>query len=401
MSIGKPLIAAIVVAAFVLALAAYLLLHRGIRAAGDVGRETDPVAAQFIYTAPTANDAKITLPDAVQNELLQIGMVHRSIALTRVDSAGKVSTSVIDMTPRIGNSSTGRVLVVSGRAVPAVDAKISAIEKAINSPAATGGQALYAGLTRANFTAAPLIIISTGLDLANPDNFRTLDWSVPPAVLVAEVKKAGDLPALHGPVTFVVVPTAGPQPQLGQTQKSYIKAVWTALLTASGATSVTFTDANGTTPSPGSPSAPTVGIPGPPPTPIPPVPVGPHSVRCTLPASYFIFGTATLVDAPTTEQELTPCVNAALAAHATFALDGWASYQGPLSANGKPAFDYAYNRQLSKARVQVIASLLVNDLGVPRSAITHLAWHGNVNQPDPGDPASPANQVVQITYTTN
>jgi hypothetical protein len=305
------------------------------------------------------------------------------------------------MTPRTGSSSTDPVLKVNGRAVPVIDAKISAIEKAINSPsaAAGGGQALYAGLTRTNFTGVPVTIISTGLDLANPDNFRSLKWSVPPKELVADVRAAGALPALHGPVTFVIVPTASPQPQLGQSKKNYRNSVWTALLTAAGAASVTFTDANSTMASSGAPSAPTVAVPVLPDTPVPTVPAGNHRVRCTLPASYFIFGTATLIDAATTEQDLTPCISAALAAHATFALDGWASYQGPLNANGKPAFDYAYNCKLSKARVQTIATLLVNDLGVPRSAITRLAWHGNVHQPDPGDPRSPANQVVIITYT--
>ena len=71
----------------------------------------------------------ITLPGAVQNELLQIGLAHQSIALTRVDSAGNVSTSVIDMTPRTGNSSTDPVLKVTSRAIPVINAKISAIEK--------------------------------------------------------------------------------------------------------------------------------------------------------------------------------------------------------------------------------------------------------------------------------
>jgi hypothetical protein len=403
LSFGKTLMAAIVAAVVILALAAYLVTHHAIGATGDVGRETDPVAAQFIYTAPMADDAAITLPDAVQYELLQIGLAHRSIALTRVDSAGNVSTSYIDMTPRTGNSSTDPVLKVNGRAVPVIDAKISGIEKAINSPAATtgGGQALYAGLTRTDFTGVPVTIISTGLDLANPDNFRSLKWSVPPGELVAELKNAGALPALHGPVTFVIVPTAGPQPQLRRAQKNYRNAVWTALLTASGATSVTFIDATGTTASAGAPSAPTVAVPALPSTLIPQVRVGKNSVRCTLPASYFIFGRATLVDGAATEQDLTPCIDAALAAHATFALDGWASYQGPLNGNGKPAFDYAYNHKLSKGRVQTIANLLVNDLAVPRSAITRLKGHGNVNQPDPGDPSNPANQVVMITYTTN
>ena len=177
-----------------------------IRAAGA----SAPVARQFVYTARTANDAMITLPDVVRNELLQIGLAHQTIAITRVGFTGNVSTSYIDMTPRTGDSSTDPALKVMGRAVPVIDAKISAIEKAINSSAATtgGGRALYAGLTKSDFTGAPVTIISSGIDLANPDDFRSLKWSVPPEEVVAGVKQSDALPNLHGPVTFVIVPTA-------------------------------------------------------------------------------------------------------------------------------------------------------------------------------------------------
>ena len=149
------------------------------------------------------------------------------------------------MTPRTGNSSQDPVLKVPAGPSRSSTRRSPLIETAINSPAATtgGGRALYAGLTRTDFTGAPVTIISSGLDLADPDDFRSLKWSVPPAEVVAEVKKSGALPALHGPVTFVIVPTVGPQPQLEQAQKNYLKAVWTALLKAAGATSVTFIDA--------------------------------------------------------------------------------------------------------------------------------------------------------------
>ncbi len=398
---------AVLAAAVFLAFVAYLVAHHAItdgrggrrQAASVANPAGDPVAAQFIYTPPTANDAKITLPESVQSELLQIGLANQSIALIRVAPDGNVSKTYIDMTPRTGNSPADPPLKVNARAVPVIEAKISAIEKAINSAASTGGQALFAGLTRTDFTSTPVVIVSTGLDLANPDNFRSLNWSYPAKKLAAELKKAGDLPALHGRVTFVTVPTAGRQPQLGHTQKKYRKAVWRALLKAAGATSVNFIDANGSRASGGAPRAPVVPVQALLPTPIQPVPAGNKSVSCTLPSSYFVFKTAKLVDAATTEQNLAPCISAALAAHATFALAGWASYQGPLNPNGKPAFDYRYNRQLSKKRVQAIANLLVNDLGVPRSGITGLTWHGNLDQPDPGNPGSPANQVVRITYT--
>lgn len=388
--------AGIAAAAVALAIAGYLVA-RHVHVGGSVVPAADPVAAQFVYTAATANDARITLPAAVQSELQDIGLADESIALTRVGYDGNVSTSVIDMTPRTGNSPSDPPLKVHSRAVAAVAAKISAIQNAINTPVAAhgGSQALYDGLTKTDFSSVPVTIISTGLDVANPDNFRTLAWSGAAATeLVADVKNADAQPALHGPVTFVTVPTAGPQPQLGQAQQSYRDTVWKNLLTAAGATSVTFIDANGTSPSPRAPSAPIV--------PVPAMLSTPHgyTAKCTLPSSYFIFGTATLVNPTATEQDLAGCISDALTAHATFALDGWASYQGPLKPNGQPEFDYAYNRKLSKARVQTIANLLVNEFSVPRSAITRLSWHGNLDLPDPGDPGSSANQVVTITYTT-
>jgi hypothetical protein len=362
--------------------------------AGSAG----PVTDQFVYTARTANDAPIALPAVVQAGLRQDGLAHQSIELTRVDYTGTVSTSDVDLTPRTGNSAHDPVLKVNGRALPAIDAKISSIEADVNDPSGTaGGRALYAGLTRTDFTGAPVTIISSGIDLADPDDFRSLQWKVPPGDVVADVKRAGDQPALHGPVTFVLVPVAGSQPQLGQAQKSYLKAVWTALLTASGATSVTFIDASTTVATAAAPKVPPVSLPGLPTTPIPQVP-GPKGVTCTVPQSYFVFNTADLVDAAKTIRDLTPCVTAALTAHATFALDGWTSYEGPLTAAGQPAFNDPANITLSQERVQAIANLLVNDLAVPASAITHATGHGNLAQPGP-DPRSAANRVVVITYT--
>jgi hypothetical protein len=407
---GMPWKTAIVAGCVATVLVIGVLAGHGFRLVdrtSQAGLDGDPpgsVAGQYIYTVRTANDAAITLPAAVQQNLLDAGMDHRSIELNRVGYTGEVSTSYIDMTPRTGSSSTDPPLRISGRAVPVVDAKISAIETAVNSPASgtDGGRALYVGLTRITFTDAPVTIISCGLDLANPDNFRALSWSVPPAEVVATVKKAGALPALHGPVTFVLVPTAGAQQQLGQSQEDYVEAIWSALLKAAGATSVTFINATGAMTTSAAPSAATVPIPQMPPTPTPiqPVHVGKNRVTCTVPDSYFVFDTARLVDPAQTARNLMPCVAAALAAHASFALDGWASYEGPLLPDGKPEFNYAYNQALSDERVATIANLLINQLGVPASAITHEVGHGNLDQPNP-DPRSAGNRVVVISYTVN
>jgi hypothetical protein len=138
----------------VVAAASYLLAQHGIRAPGSPPSGPGPVAAQFVYTARTAENAAVTLPGVVQDDLRQAGLHHQSVALTRVGSAGNVSTSYRDMTPRTGNSSTDPVLRVGSRITSAINSKISGIETAINSPAGDGGQALYTGLTRTDFTGA-------------------------------------------------------------------------------------------------------------------------------------------------------------------------------------------------------------------------------------------------------
>jgi hypothetical protein len=60
-------------------------------------------------------------------------------------------------------------------------------------------------------------------------------------------------------------------------------------------------------------------------------------VTCTATDSYFVFNTPDLINQDKAKQDMTPCVQAAPAAHATFALDGWTSYQGPLNADGQHA----------------------------------------------------------------
>jgi hypothetical protein len=390
--VGKTVTAACVVAA--LAIGGVLVgALTGVSDSNDIVR-------RFVYSAPTANDASITFPPEVKTDLESVGLAHQKIALTRVDSTGETTTSVIDLTPRTGDSPKDPVLKIDDRAIPVIDAKIAGIEKTVNSSSATtGDRSLYAGLTKIDFTSVPTTIISSGLDLASPDNFRDLNWSVPAQDVVANVKKAGAQASLHGPVTFVVVPTTGAQGQLGQAQKRYHNQTWTALLTSAGATSVTFLDATGTTASSSMP-APTIPVPAMPDTPIPPKKsvTDPKKVTCTLPASYFVVNTATLIDPEKTKRDLTACVKDALAANATFTLDGWTSYVGPLDAAGRPAVDSPENRALSDARINTIADLIINEFKVPSASITDRRGHGNTDQPDP-DPGSEKNRVVVITYT--
>jgi len=359
------------------------------------------VVRHIVYTAPTANASAIALPASVKADLQKVGLAHEKVALTRIDSDGASSTTVMDMTARTGDSPSDAPITVDSRALPKIDDKIASIEAALNTPATTGTQSLYTGLTRTDFTKVPTIVVSTGIDLVAPVDFRSLAWSVQPAEIVASVKKAGVQPALHGPVTFVTVPTSGTQPQLGQAEKNYRNNTWRELLTAAGATSVTFIDPETAAPTSTGPVAapvPTLGMPGTPIKTIAP-PDDPEALTCDIPGSYFVVNTPTLIDPDQTVKDLNDCVNQALAAGATFKLDGWTSYEGPLDTAGKPAVDSPSNRTLSQQRVDAIAALLAKSFGVASSTITGKFAHGNTDQPYPGDPRSEKNRTVRITYT--
>ena len=245
-----------------------------------------------------------------------------------------------------------------------------------------------------------MTIVSSGLDLADPDDFRVLNWTVSPAHVVADVKKSGDLPKLHGPVTFVLVPAAGPQPQLDQSQKDYLKDVWRALLTAAGATSVTFIDAARPRPGPRLRVRQRSSVPGPPPTPIEPSArgSGPGDMHgaCQLLRLQHRHADRPRADhaepVPMHHQGASPPTPPSRSTGGRSTRDRSTPADGPQSITPRTS-------RSAKKRVQAIADLLIDGLDVPRSDITRMTGHGNFDQPEP-DPRSAANRVVVITYTT-
>ena len=247
----------------------------------------------------------------------------------------------------------------------------------------------------------PTIIVSTGIDLTDPVDFRKLDWHTPASDIVAAVKTASTMPALHGPVTFVTVPVAGGQPQLGQAEKTYRNTTWKALLLAAGATTVTFVDPATATTATGAPTAapvPTIGMPT---TPIVavPDPEDPPSLTCSIPGSYFVVNTAELINPEQAVKNLAPCLTKAIEAQSTYRLAGWTSYVGPLTRAGRPAIDRPENRRLSRHRIDTIARFLIDNFDIDAAAITAKDAYGNTRQPYPKAPASPRNRVVTITFT--
>jgi hypothetical protein len=385
------------------ATAAVLAILAGVGYAAGIFKGVNDVVdvvRHIVYTAPTGNASGLSLPSSVKADLQKIGLAHEKVAITRIEGDGSSSTTIVDLTARTGDSPSDPPITVDTRALPKINDKIAGIETSLNTPATNGSQSLYTGLTRTDFTSVPTIIISTGLDLAAPVDFRSLAWSVPAAEIVDRVKKAGIQPALHGPVTFVTVPTAGSQPQLGQAEKDYRNNTWRDLLLAAGATSVSFIDPDSTTTAVAGPAAAPVATLGMPGTPIKPVtpPHDPKTVTCTIPGSYFVVNTPTLLNPDQTVKDLNDCVTKALTAGATFTLDGWTSYEGPLTSDGKPAVDSPSNRTLSQQRVDAITTLLTTKFGVKEQAITAKVSHGNTDQPYPSDPRSEKNRTVRITY---
>lgn len=361
---------------------------------------SEAAALRIVYTAQTAEDAPFSLADELKAQLRQIGLNHRRIALSRVEGNGDVTTSIIDLTARVDGKPDSPALIPD-RAIPVINQKISALETTINTTkATTGDRALFTGLTKIAFANVPTYILSSGLDLRDPVAFPKLNWTTAPQRIVDNIKNAGELPHLQGPVTFIVTPTAGAQEQLRAKQAAYRDDVWRTLMAAAGATSVTFIDAirAGYASGPTSTPVPLSEVPD---TPIVPAQKldNPKQATCTVPTAFFVVNTPSLIDEGKTIAALRQCIESALAAGATFELDGWTSYEGPLNSQGKPAVDDPGNRALSVARVKTIAALLTQKLGVDSRLITAMRGHGNTAQPVP-DPRSPDNRRVDITYTT-
>ncbi len=233
------------------------------------------------------------------------------------------------------------------------------LEDQLNEKSSTmAGQALFAGLSRARIdTSRPVFIFSSGLDTADPIDFRKLAFDVAPATLVQDLKAADELPALRGAViTFVVLPESGPQPALRRPQSVYRESLWSGLLRAAGAPSVRFAYPDAA-PSSSTLAAPAVAIPPPPGTPVPARSTPVHGEKtCTLSAAtYFASDQAVLLDRRATLRALAACVK-------TIGPATRVSVEGHTSATSKRPNNPVAVR-LSTQRAQVVTGLLVQ-LGV-------------------------------------
>ena len=347
----------------------------------------------IVYTAPTANQAAIRIAGSAREMLEQAGAQHQVVRVVRIDGNGAVSTSATDMTPRVDGKPDGEPLKVAERAAKEIDRLIGTLERQLNEKSSiVGGEALFAGLSRARIDVSrPVFVFSSGLDTTDPVDFRKLAFDVSPATLAAELRKAGELPALQGAaITFVMLGESGRQPVLRRPQIVYREAVWTALLRTAGAPTVQY-EYPDSEPSTSTLPAPVVPIPPPPSTPVPAQTTRvPGEKTCTLSAAtYFASDQAVLLDRQATLRAIGSCA-------ATIGSTGRVSVEGHTSSAVKrPNNPVAL--KLSTQRAQVVAGLLVQ-LHVARNRID-IKGYGNANQPYP-DPSDPRNRCVIVRFSS-
>lgn len=388
----KLLIAGTVV--IVAALALIASLH-----AAKVTEPAPAPALHLIEQLSTAEDSTVVLGAAQRAELVAAGRAHRQVQVTQVDGSGKiVSDRLVDLTPRIDPANpNSAVLQVAARANAVINSEVDTLVRGMNSPSPVPGRALYPGLLATNFQpGVKVMIIASAMDTVDPLDARKLDFQVPTAQVLNAV---GELPSLqNSDVEFLIKSTAGTQPQLRGVQKQYLRSLWSSLLLAGHARSVTFVDLPMAEPDTAKVTAPIVPVPALPGTPIKVTvdPARPHVVQCQLSAStYFQPNSAQLIDVGQTIRDLQPCVSR-IGPSATVQLDGWTAYFGPLTGSGQPAVNPPADVELSRQRTVTVAKLLER-MGIASSRIGRLTGHGNSDQPYPADPSSDQNRTVRIT----
>ncbi|WP_185447893.1 OmpA family protein [Kribbella qitaiheensis] len=342
------------------------------------------------YTAQTANEGGVEIGGSLEVMLKVAGLAHQSVKLVRIDGDGAVTSSLVDMTPRLDDKADGEPLKVRQRADDAIERTIGRIQATLNgSSSKYAGQTLFNGLSRIQVdTSKPVFIYSSGLDTSNPVDFRKLAFDVSPKMLADDLRSAGELPSMpRAAVTFVITPSSGQQQALRRPQMVYREAVWDTLLRAAGAASVHFEYPDGL-PSQSTKVAPVVPVPPPIGTPVPVRSSAPGEKTCTLSAgTYFEADKAVLLNRQATLAALKPCV-AKIRPTTRVTVEGHTSSVAKKSNNPVAV-------ALSTQRAQVVAGVL-EQLGVSRNQLT-VKGYGNANQPFP-DPSDPRNRSVVVRF---
>lgn len=349
-----------------------------------------PIVGTIVYTAPTANGQAIELPKPVTDLVTQAAAASSGFRLVRVDGDGTISSKVIDATPRLPD---GEVAKVDARKRDATNTLLDNLKGEINGDGSTvSGESLFGGLQRlANIdTTKPVILIGSLLDTASPFDFRSLGFDADVPELADQLKAADELPKLDGAeISIVVRGTAGDQEQLRTVQNDYRQAAWTTVLKTSGASSISFSYPEGSTPTVTT-SAPVVPIPPPPSTPVVPQST-PTGTTCTLlGGTYFQPDKPVLLDRSATVVAIKNCA-ADIPPGAKVTVTGFTAGTDPNSS---------FALTLSQQRADVVRDLLI-DLGIAKDDITAFGKGNSNDRPYPKAPDDPRNRCVVITADTD
>jgi len=209
-----------------------------------------------------------------------------------------------------------------------------------------------------------VVVVSSGVQTADPLDLRQLGWSFDPAAVASTLADQGALPDLSGhDVTFVGLGrTAGTQPAPSISSTTRLTELWLAICDAAGATSCTDGGAGASAEAPAASSA------------VPVVPVTSDATPCTAP---LVLSAAVLFGGD----------SAALGSSADAALQGVADELGRCPAGvaadvtGHAADTRAGvvdGEQLSLERAQAVHDALVA-LGVPAGALGEVAGRGDAD----------------------
>jgi outer membrane protein OmpA-like peptidoglycan-associated protein len=322
-------------------------------------------AADFIITATaTANEPAPALPADIVQTLRSAGL-GKTPATAYVVAPGATQPDTIPLTPHLPN---GQVDYGPTRN-PAMNANISAVQRAVEREAAQGPFDLLATLA-ATIKAAPapatLIVISSGLSTSGGFDLRQVGWDASPSSVAAQLKARGLLPDLAGyQVLFSGLgDTADRQRPLPLPQQTTLARYWEAICQASGAASCSMDN----TGRPEPPSHSTI------PVPLVPVPVvtsvtGPRHNTITLPDTLlFPYGSSTLV--PSADAILRPIAQRARSQHQLVSITGYASPDGG---------SHAYNLALSARRANAVRDRLLA-LGLPAGQAGQVAGAGTAGK---------------------
>jgi outer membrane protein OmpA-like peptidoglycan-associated protein len=327
---------------------------------------SQPGASIVIAATATANEPAPTLPADILQTLRSAADSNAAAAADMVSSSNGQPT-VLPLTPRRGD---GQITYGPDRAA-ALDANISAVERALQNEGAAGPLDLLTVIAAAaRDVSAPgtLIVVSSGLDTAGGFDLLQVGWDTSPSSVAAHLKAEKLLPDLAGwHVIFSGLgDVAGRQPALPQPQQTTLAAYWTAICQASGAASCSVDK----TPRPQLASHVTS------PAPVVPVPAvtSVHgstfdSVLTTLPDTLLFQPGSTTLNSYA-DKILQPIVQQARSQHLLVSITGYTSPDGGSNA---------YNLTLSAQRAHVVSERLIA-LGLPVKQITQVTGAGTAGK---------------------